>query len=79
MYVKKNIMEKKMTKTELINQLMAGRAAPFMSLNDIAKALRIGKDKAKTILSDCDYIDMGNSRRYLANDVAGALLEKKRR
>ena len=68
-----------MTKTEMINQLKVGRNAPFMTLNDIAKALRIGKDKAKTILSDCDYIDMGNSRRYLADDVAGALLEKKRR
>ena len=79
MYVKKKLMEKKMTKTELINQLMAGRDAPFMSLNDIAKALRIGKDKAKTILSDCDYIDMGNSRRYLAGDVANALLDMKRR
>ena len=68
-----------MTKTELIKQLKAERNTPFMSLNDIAKALRIGKDRAKTLLSDCDYIDMGNSRRYLADDVANALLNIRRR
>jgi len=68
-----------MTKTALKNEIIAWCGAPLLTLNDVAKVCKIGKDKTKSILADYDYYDMGNSRRYSADDVADALMKLRRR
>ena len=68
-----------MNKSEIIKQLRAERNAPFLSLNDIARSLRVGKTRAKTLLEGTDYLCVGSSRRYLASDVAEVILELRQR
>ncbi len=68
-----------MTKSEIIRQLKTEHNSSFLPLNKAAKALGVGKDRMRKILEDTDYLEVGNSRRYLISDVADALLKMQRR
>ena len=69
-----------MNKTGIVKDLKAIRNSSFVSLNDISKALRVGTDKAKTILEGVDFLDFeGSGRRYFVDDVANAVLEWRKR
>ena len=68
-----------MNRTLLIKRLREERGTPFLSVNDVAHALRIGKARAKTILANTDYLDLDDSRRYFIDDIADAVLTMRRR
>lgn len=68
-----------MTKTQIKKELLAytGRS-PFISVSDLAKALHIGRDRARTIVTGLEYIPHGSRKDYLIDEVAQHIVSEAR-
>ena len=66
-------MTKKQIKTELMR---FNRDRPFISLTGIAQAMRVGKDSARSMVKGLPYIQNGNRKDYLIEDIANLLAEE---
>ena len=69
-----------MNKSEIIKRLKAdNKGDSFLTLRDIRSSLGIGHNTACDLLAETDWLLIGKTRRYLVDDVADAILEKRRR
>ena len=72
-----------MDKKTIVSQLKeATNGSPFISINELARILRISKhdtpDGLPSLLRDLEYIPQGRAKRYLVTDVATRLMERRR-
>ena len=66
-----------MTKTQVKKELLDFNSKkPFISITGIRKALGIGKDSARALVSGLSFIRHGNRKDYLVDDVATLLAEE---
>ena len=67
-----------MTKTEIKKEMLTYTdGAPFISIKDYARMMRIGKDAARAELSGIEYIVRGKRKDYLIEDIANKLASRK--
>lgn len=67
-----------MTKKQIKEELMKfNEERPFISLSGIAQAMRLGKDSTRSMVSGLPYIQNGNRKDFLIEDVAERLSERK--
>ena len=52
---------------------------PFISTSQLASMLHIGRDATRSLLSDLEYIQIGNRKDYFVEDVAALLASIKRK
>lgn len=65
-------MTTKQVKRELLE--WNGRR-PFISLTEICKAMHVGKDRARAIVTGLDYFRNGKRKDFLVEDVARRIAE----
>lgn len=65
-----------MNRKELVRD-MKGEIGSFPSTSQIAKYMRVSRDKVRNMVAGLEYIEDGKSKRYFVNDVVGRLLEQK--
>ena len=67
---------KQLTKTEIKKALLMWNGnRPFISITEIARSLKIGRDKARELVSGLGYIENGRRKDYLVDAVAERLYE----
>ena len=68
-----------MTKVDVKKELMRfNEGRPFISLTDIARAMHIGRDSARSWVDGLEYIQQGRRKDYLIEDVAERLAASRR-
>lgn len=67
-------MNKKQIKADLTT-FCDGR--PFISLTELRKAMHVGKDGARAMVKGLYYIQNGQRKDFLIEDIAERLCEKK--
>lgn len=50
----------------------------FPNVSQIARYMRVSRDKAREMVKGLEYIEDGRSRKYFVNDVAGRILQNRR-
>lgn len=66
-------MDKKHIKEELMKHT---DTRPFISQTELAKALHLGKDSTRTLVSGLAYLKNGKRKDYLIEDVAARLADR---
>ena len=68
-----------MTKSEVKKEFLEWNGGrPFISLSEICKAMHIGKDRARAIVSGLSYFSSGRRKDFLVEDVARRIAEEAR-
>ena len=67
-----------MTSTEIKRQLMLRYKKDFISLSEIGRALGMGADKTRDLMSGVDFLPSGREKRYLISDIADRIAEMRR-
>ena len=66
-----------MTKSEVKREFLAWtEGRPFISLPEICKAMHIGRDRARSIVSGLNYFSSGRRKDFLVDDVARRIAEE---
>lgn len=69
-----------MTKTTIKRDILDYTGgAPFIHTSQVATMLRIGRDAARALLADMEYIQVGNRKDYAVDDLAAKLASIKRK
>ena len=67
-----------MTKSAIKKELLEwNKGRPFISITEIASALKLGKDAARATVAGLEYVRHGQRKDYLVDDVAQRLAEKR--
>ena len=66
-----------MTATQIKKELLRwNEGRPFISVSELAHALKIGRDSARSIVAGLSYLKNGNRKDYLVESVAERLAER---
>ena len=66
-----------MTKTQVAADMRRTFGRSFITVGEFSKYARIGKDRAKNMLSGVEYIPQGRAKTYFVDDIAEAICERR--
>ena len=64
-----------MTKTQIAADMRKTFGRSFITINEFSKHARMGKDRARNMLSKLDYIPQGRAKTYFVEDLAEILCD----
>ena len=66
-----------MTKTQIATDMRRTFGRSFITIGEFSKYARIGKDRARSMLSEVEYIPQGRAKTYFVEDIASAMYDRR--
>lgn len=66
-----------MTKSQIAADMRRTFGRSFITINEFSKYARVGKDRARNMLSSTEYIQQGRAKTYFVEDIAEAICERR--